>query len=320
MIKIKKNKEWLFCFLKQIKYYPHLDDGVYFLHYCFGDDDPGLSESFCIHIAFNESSINPADTFLCSCVQFIKPVQMLQTAVHQTWRGRVGWVMGSGGGVGLSFRCGVERKNPNCVFIRGVEGHFWEDRGVGRLLWKIKDILRNILRATKYSVLREKGQNRAKKNRKSSSKQALPAQSSPDANQPWTRSEIHCLYVTVRILHSVWAISNRSSWERTMVAGAASESHRNNSCTSNTVTGNQKNLLHGLFQKESSRNNTLPKERKKGTIPSSPAFPSRPLKALQIGLSEALFQPSLPLSKNAVDRSVPFSKTTKKKGQGKFWF
>lgn len=104
-----------------------------------------------------------------------------------------------------------------------------------------------------------------------------------------------------------------------MVAGAACESHRNNSCTINIVTGNQKNLLHGLFQKESSRNNTLPKKRKKGMItplPPSLAFPSRPLKALQIGLSEALFQPSFHLSINAADRSVPFSKTTKK-GQGK---
>lgn len=101
-----------------------------------------------------------------------------------------------------------------------------------------------------------------------------------------------------------------------MVAGAACESHRNNSCTINTVTGNQKNLLRGLFQKESSRNNTLPKRRKKGTVPPSLTFPSRPLKALQISLSEALFQPSLHLSVNAADRSVPFSKQTKK-GQGK---
>lgn len=97
-----------------------------------------------------------------------------------------------------------------------------------------------------------------------------------------------------------------------MVAGAARESHRNNSCTINTVTGNQQNLLLGLFQKESSRNNTLPKRRKKGTVPLSLTFPSRPLKALQIGLSEALFQPSLHLSINAADRSIPFSKTTKR--------
>lgn len=40
-----------------------------------------------------------------------------------------------------------------------------------------------------------------------------------------------------------------------MVAGAACESHRNNSCTINTVTGNQKKkLLRGLFQKKSSSN------------------------------------------------------------------
>lgn len=37
-----------------------------------------------------------------------------------------------------------------------------EDRGVGKLLWKIKDILSNVLRTRKYSVLGEKqGQNRA---------------------------------------------------------------------------------------------------------------------------------------------------------------
>lgn len=54
-------------------------------------------------------------------------------------------------------------------------------------------------------------------------------------------------------------------------------------------------------------------------IPSSFTFHSRPLKALQIGLSEALFQPSLHLSINAVDTSVPFSKTTKK-GKVKVWF
>lgn len=66
------------------------------------------------------------------------------------------------------------------------------------------------------------------------------------------------------------------------------------------------------FQKQHS----APRRGRKGTVPPSLASPSRPLKALQIGLSEALFQPSLHLSINAADRSVPFSKT-KKKGQGK---
>lgn len=64
------------------------------------------------------------------------------------------------------FRWGVEWKNPSvCVYL-GCRRAFWEDRGVGRLLWKIKDILSNILRATKYSVLGEKGQNRATKHKK----------------------------------------------------------------------------------------------------------------------------------------------------------
>lgn len=44
-----------------------------------------------------------------------------------------------------------------------------------------------------------------------------------------------------------------------------------------------------------------------------PRFSFQPLKALQIGLSEALFYPSLCLSINAADRSVPLSTTTKKK-------
>lgn len=128
---------------------------------------------FLIHSASTLPSMNPfvktnpVDRFLHSWVQFIKPVEMVRTAAHHTWRGRVGG-FSSIRGLGLWFRWGVEWKNPNCVFIWGG-GHFWEDRGVGRLLWKIKDILSNILRATKYSVLREKGQNRAK-NTKSSSK------------------------------------------------------------------------------------------------------------------------------------------------------
>lgn len=67
-------------------------------------------------------------------------------------------------GMGLRAAWGDGWENPNCVFIEGVGGwdffliffltvfflflFFWEDRGVGRLLWKIKDILRNVLRAT----------------------------------------------------------------------------------------------------------------------------------------------------------------------------
>lgn len=66
-------------------------------------------------------------------------------------------------GMGLRSTWGDGWENPNCVFIEGVAGwdfifffltvfflflFFWEDRGVERLLWKIKDILRNVLRAT----------------------------------------------------------------------------------------------------------------------------------------------------------------------------
>ena len=71
------------------------------------------------------------------------------------------------------------------MFIRGVGRHFWEDRGVGRLLWKIKDILSNVLRATKYSVLgkktrpeQSKKQQEAPQN-KPSLHRHLPAESNP---------------------------------------------------------------------------------------------------------------------------------------------
>lgn len=50
------------------------------------------------------------------------------------------------------------------------------------------------------------------------------------------------------------------------------------------------------FQKQHSAQQ---EEERYGSLPPSFAFPSRPLKALQIGLSEALFQPSLHLSVNA---------------------
>lgn len=147
---------------------------MYFLVYFLGDDDDDDDDSLPLLHPFVQ--INPANKFLHSCVQRVKPIQMVQTAVRQKWRGRVGESCSSRG-LGLWLRWRVEWKNPNCVFIWGVGGHFWEDRGVGRLLWKIKDILSNVLRATKYSVLGEKqDQNRAK-NTKSSTKCALPAPS-----------------------------------------------------------------------------------------------------------------------------------------------
>lgn len=97
---------------------------------------------------------------------------MMRTAVHQKLRGRVGGSCRSeeeeGGGWGPWIQIGeLNGRIQNRLFIWGVGGHFWEDRGVGKLLWKIKDILSNILRATTYSVLGEKqGQNRAKKHKK----------------------------------------------------------------------------------------------------------------------------------------------------------
>lgn len=98
------------------------------------------------------------------------------------------------------------------MFIRGVGRHFWEDRGVGRLLWKIKDILSNVLRATKYSVLGKKNKARTEqKYNKKLLKISPPCTAISPRNPTLNLSEIHCLYLTVRILHFVCEISNRSS-------------------------------------------------------------------------------------------------------------
>lgn len=101
-----------------------------------------------------------------------------------------------------------------------------------------------------------------------------------------------------------------------MAAEAACESHRNDSCTINTVIGNQKKsapriIPERMFQKQHFALRGGIKVR----FPSL-AFPSRPLKALLIGLSEELFHPSLNLSVNAADRSVPFFHNNKR-GQDK---
>lgn len=100
---------------------------------------------------------------------FILFVQLAaaQAAVRHTWRGRAagfnsiaGFLEGFHSDEELNGRIRIV-----CVcvcvcfgfFFRGAKGHFFgEDRGAGRLLWKIKEILGNILRATKYSVCRGK--------------------------------------------------------------------------------------------------------------------------------------------------------------------
>lgn len=153
---------------------------------------------------------------------------------------------------------------------------------MGRLLWKIKDILSNVLRTRKYSVL---GGTRPEPSNNTESNPRPLRDSlfiSDGRDPPFCLGDVKQIQLR----------------ERTMAAKAARESHTNNSCTINTVTGNQKDLLLGLFQKESSRNNTLP-EAGEGTFPSL-AFPSRPLKALQIGLGST-FPAALHPSINAAD-------------------
>lgn len=133
---------------------------------------------------------------------------------------------------------------------------------------------------------------------------------------------MHCLRQTLGILHFVWGTSNRSGRERTMVA-AATETVQ---LQQTTVTGGKSKKSapritpERKFQKQHS---TRPrrggkKRNEKGTVPSSLAFffPSRPLKALHVGLSEALFQPSPLLIRKCCRHKRP-NLQNDKKGQGK---
>lgn len=60
-----------------------------------------------------------------------------------------------------------------CVYQR-CRRAFWGRQGSGKALWKIKDILSNILRATKYSVLGEKQGWKRKKEKPSLHQHLLP--------------------------------------------------------------------------------------------------------------------------------------------------
>lgn len=92
-----------------------------------------------------------------------------------------------------------------------------------------------------------------------------------------------------------------------MVAGAASESHRNNSCTINTVTENQKKKKCSVdYSREKVPEITLSaKGGRKGTIP-LPRFSFQTIKGTPDWPLGSTF-PAV-LSINAADRSVPFSK------------
>lgn len=113
--------------------------------------------------------------------------------------------------------------------------------------------------------------------------------------------------------------------ERTMVA-AATETVQ---LQQTTVTGGKSKKKSApritperKLQKQHSnrpRRGGKKKRNEKGTVPSSLAFfffPSRPLKALHVGLSEALFQPSPLLIRKCCRHKRP-NLQNDKKGQGK---
>lgn len=155
-----------------------------------------------------------------------------------------------------------------------------------------------------------------------------------DGIRPSDLSGMHCLCQTLGILHFVWETSNGSGPGE----NNGGRGRRNSSVPTNNSSqrgprggrggprgaGNQKILLRGLLPKESSRNNTPlargnggKNENEKGRVHSSLAFlPSRPLKALHVGLSEALFQPS-PLLIRKCCRRASQSPEPQKRGKVK---
>lgn len=159
--------------------------------------------------------------------------------------------------------------------FRGVAGgHFGEDEG-----WEgakgggnapLEDQRHSWQRPegnkTHRSGKKTQGQNRAKHTQeppqnKPSLHGYLPSEPGPSASQ-----RFHCLHLTAGDppprLSDIKQIQPR---ERTMSApGRPVESHRNNSYTINTVTGNQKSLLRGLFQKEKVPETTLCPKKKGG--------------------------------------------------------
>lgn len=148
-------------------------------------------------------------------------------------------------------------------------------RTLGRLLWKIQNILSNVLRETKCSFLgEERGQNQQKKHKRSS--KTPPLHRRREAVRPSAS----------RIQFMRWSGSS-SLFDLHQADPAGREQRRPVQTEQRFMYNKQvqemkfRNLLRRLFQEEGSRNNTLPEKRRKGTILPSLLFPSRPLKALQ---------------------------------------
>lgn len=211
-----------------------------------------------------------------------------------------------------------EWKNPHSVFTWGVGGHIWEDRGVGRLLWKIKDILSNILRATKYSVLGEtQGQNKTLKKKLLKISPPLHRHLPSESNLQPLRGPLF-IHDGQDPPSCLWDIKQIQLRGRTMMAGEARESHRNNSCTINTVTGNQKNLLHGLFQEEAT---LCPRGgRKVRFLPLLPRVSFQTIKGTPDWPLGSTF-PAVPPSIHKCGRQKrPILQSNTKKGKIKVWF
>lgn len=159
--------------------------------------------------------INPANKFLHSGVQF--RIQLVQTAVHQKGWGRVDEAL-------IQMGRWME-ESKLCVYLR-CRRAFLGRQGSGKA--PLEDQRHSQQRPEGNKIQRSGRKTRPEQSKKHKNKPS-PAPPSPLGIQTLNLSEIHCLYTMVRIIHFVCEIPNRSSWERTMVAGAACESHRNNS-------------------------------------------------------------------------------------------
>ena len=161
----------------------------------------------------------------------------------------------------------------------------------------------------------------SKKHKKKLLKISPPRTAVSPRNPTLNLSEMHCLHVTVRILHFVRAISNRSSWERTMVAGAAKRVPQKQFMYNKHSHRKIKKICSTDYSRKKVPETTLcPKKRKKRYGSPLPRFSFQTIKGTPDWPLGSTF-PAVPPSLHKCCRQKrPVLQNNKKKGKVKVWF
>ncbi len=219
---------------------PHLDDGlsnplcIFLVDFLGNDADDMIHSTSTLPLFKLFVHINPANEFLYSWSIFKRCKQL---SIKSGEEASVGPAEAGDGG----FDSDGELNGRIQTVCLGCRRAFLGRQGSGKAP----------LEDQRHSQQHPEGNNiqcsgrktrpeQSKKHKKMLLKISPPGTAISPRNPTLNLSEIHSLHKTVRILHLVCEIPNRSSWEGTMMAGAACESHRNKSCTINVVTGNKK--------------------------------------------------------------------------------